>query len=75
MVMAKPEEIVEEEVEAEDLEEAEMVGTMVEDLSANYGKIGHIVWQCYHKFDPQFKNPNQIATRQPPPPPSSFHHP
>ena len=46
MVMAKPEEIVEEEVEAEDLEEAEMVGTMVEDLSANYGKIGHIVWQC-----------------------------
>ena len=39
------------------------------------GKIGHTVWQCYHRFDQNFQNPNRVASFGPPPPSSSFHNP
>ncbi|XP_020968081.1 uncharacterized protein LOC110267241 [Arachis ipaensis] len=48
------------------------------------GRMGHVVWNCYHRFDQSFNpnsgNPNSSSqppylNAQPPPPPSSFHQP
>ena len=42
-----------------------------------FRKVGHVVLQCYHKFDQNFQAPNakRMISNLPPPPPTSFRSP
>ena len=39
------------------------------------GANGHVVWQCYHRFNPNFQNPQKIVANFTPPPFTSLHNP
>ena len=39
------------------------------------GKLGYTMWQCYHRFDQDFPNPQRTIINPLPPPPISFHNP
>ncbi|XP_072056283.1 uncharacterized protein [Arachis hypogaea] len=39
------------------------------------GRIGHIVWDCYHRFNQNYQRPYEAASNSPAPPSSAFHQP